>query len=130
MAIHFKLEEFNQRKYPLPPEVEGNINQLIEKLSVIRETFGYPMIITSGYRSVEDQKRIYAGKAKIPMGSLHLIGAAADVADRDGCLAAFVHSNIPMLEELGLWIEDTTRTRGWVHLQLRPPVSGNRFFTP
>lgn len=128
--LYFTADELNQHRYPLPPDVEKNVTILIERLSLIREAYGRPMIITSGYRSKEDQMRIYAGKVKVPMGSAHLIGAAADVSDRDRSLAGFCYANISLLEKVGLWCEDPTRTPTWLHFQIYPPASGSRFFLP
>lgn len=103
---------------------------LIDRLSQVREAYGKPMIVTSGFRSEEDQRRIYANKDKVPMRSAHLVGAAADIADRDRNLAGFCYDNIKLLETIGLWCEDTTRTFTWVHFQIYPPASGSRFFLP
>jgi len=110
--------------------IQKNLETLIDRLSVIRDAYGQSMIVTSGLRSREDQERIYAGKKKVPYGSCHLIGAAADIADRDGTLAAFVYANHELLTKAILWCEEPTMTRGWVHFQIFPPQSGSRFFKP
>jgi hypothetical protein len=128
--LYFTEAEINQHKHPLTEEVKAHVVILIAKLSDLREIYGRPMIVTSGFRSRADQEAIYKHSKKVPYGSAHLSGRAADVADRDGSLAAFCYSNIPLLEKIGLWCEDPTRTRGWVHFQTYPPVSGNRFFMP
>lgn len=73
---------------------------------------------------------IYKNSKKVPYGSAHLTGRAADIADRDGSLAAWCYANIPILEQAGLYLEDPTRTKGWVHMQIVPPQSGSRFFMP
>jgi hypothetical protein len=77
--------------------------------------------------------RIYAAKgitdkAKIPMKSLHLRGAAVDIADPSGKLMLWCKSNVDILEQVGLWCEEGTK--GWVHFQSQPPRSGKRFFLP
>lgn len=129
-AVYFTIKELNPRGRELSPEHEANLRELIRKLSIFREAYGEPMTVTSGFRSVEDQRRIYKNAARVPMGSAHLKGCAVDIADRDGSLAAYCIANIALLERAGLWCEDTTRTRGWVHFQAYPPVSGSRFFLP
>jgi hypothetical protein len=34
------------------------------------------------------------------------------------------------MEEAGLWMEDFSATKTWLHVQITPPASGNRFFKP
>jgi hypothetical protein len=130
MKTYFTIAELNPRSNPITPEIETNMRELITRLSAFREAFGQPMIITSGLRSEADQKRIYAGKKSIPMRSCHLIGAAADVSDRDRVLSRFCLDNVPLLEKIGLWLESPERTPTWVHFQIFPPASKNRFFQP
>jgi hypothetical protein len=130
MKLYFTLHELNQRKHELSEEVLKNLEDLIQRLSKFRAAYGSYMVVTSGFRSVEDQKRIYKNSEKVPLGSAHLSGRAVDIADRDGSLAAFCYANIPLLEECGLWCEDPTYTRGWLHFQSVPPLSGSRFFRP
>jgi hypothetical protein len=124
------LAELNPNSYPLNAEQEQNLKELQKRLIAFRKLWAKPMIITSGFRTIEDQMRIYRNKKRVPMFSCHLRGAAADVADRDGMLGIYCVNNIPVLEECGLWIEDPLRTPGWVHFQIFPPVSGNRVFQP
>ncbi len=130
MKIYFTRQELNPRDRDLEPEHLLNLEELAKRLSIVREAYGQPMAVTSGFRSIEDQKRIYKNAAKIPMGSQHLCGGAADISDRDGSLAAFVFANAALLERAELWCEDPTYTRGWVHFQISPPLSKSRFFKP
>lgn len=130
MKTYFKISELNPKAHPMSPEHQANLKELIRRLSLIREAYGRPMTVTSGYRSREDQEKIYHNATKIPYGSAHMSGEAVDVWDRDKNLAAFVCANIPLLEKVGLWCEDVIVTRNWVHFQSRPPKSGSRFFKP
>lgn len=128
------LQELNPKNVPLTPTLEANLKAYLEKINKFRAAYARPMICTSGLRSLEDHKRIYREKAKgnatyrIPMGSKHLSAQAADFADPDGKLMQFCKDNVPLLEAIGLWIEEGTV--GWVHLQSVPPGSGRRFFKP
>ena len=108
-----------------------NLKQLKKRLNVIRRKWGKPMIITSGLRSREQHEAIYRklGK-KAPGGSAHLAGLAADIYDRDGQLSLWLLDRLNLLEKLGLYMESPERTRGWVHLQFRSPLSGRRVFQP
>ena len=118
---------------------QHNLEELQKRINVIREAWGKPMIITSGFRSMQDHLRIYSelafkrGKpfdqSKVPMKSAHLSGSAVDISDPDGSLYEWCHKNIPLLETTGLWCEmkdDQHR----VHFQIYSPKSGNRFFYP
>jgi len=74
-ANHFKIEEFNSKDgVPMPEPVRQNIIRHIQNLEVIRaELGGKPMLITSGYRSPAQNKKV-DGKPN----SQHLVGNAAD----------------------------------------------------
>lgn len=129
-----KFEELNPHKYELTEDQKTNLLILQKKMNVIREKWGSPMIVTSGVRSMELQKKIYLDKGfsekDIPMGSAHLVGLACDISDKDGSLYTWCTENIPLLEELEIFLECKDATPGWVHFQNRSPNSGNRFFKP
>ena len=61
-------------KYFKDSEVEGLVADLCFKLDRAREFYGSPIIITSGYRSPEHNKKI-GGAAK----SAHIFGMAVDI---------------------------------------------------
>lgn len=117
---------------------QHNIEDFLPKLNLLRAVYGKPMYVSSGYRFYEDHLRIYKSKgipeSKIPWGSLHLQGLACDFADPYGHLAAYCKANCknpthPIVVE-GLYFEDFNHTRGWVHVQAKPPRSGKRIFIP
>lgn len=108
----------------VPIAHQHNLEELKKRINLVRDAWGKPMIVTSGYRSEADQRRINP-KA---MQSKHLIGAAVDIADPDGLLYEWTVKNEKLLEEVGLWVE--VRRGGWIHYQMLPPRSGRRFFLP
>lgn len=122
----------------IPINHQHNLEDLLTKINLVRTAYSHPMIVTSGYRSQQDHLRIYSQIAarkgeefdpkKVPMGSAHLKGCAVDIADPKGELMAWCLSNVEILEQAGLWVE--ADTVGWVHFQIYPPRSGNRFFKP
>lgn len=119
----------------LPADHQANLLKLLEKLQIVREKYGKSMVVSSGYRSMDDHLRIYrekgiTDKSKIPMKSNHLYGRACDVSDPKQELQKWVKANVKLMEELGLWMEDFSATKNWVHFQIVPPASGNRFFKP
>ena len=135
------LKEINPNNYPLTEELEKNINELLKKINKVRIAYGIPMIVDSGYRSKEDQERIYKKinddrKAKglkpisVPMGSAHLYCMAVDISDKDNKLKEWIMNNLSLFEELELYMENFSATPTWVHIQTRKPASGNRFFKP
>lgn len=132
MAPHewVTLRELNPHNYLETPEQAANLIKLQSALNELREVFGKPFIITSGLRSEADQRRIYQGRKYVPMGSAHLKGAAADIADTDGSLDQFCLNNLELLKKLGLYLEDPLRTPRWTHLQCTPPASHNVVFQP
>ena len=125
----------NQAKFDsLDKEVQDNLNQLFLKVNIVRKEYGKPMIVTSGLRTKKHHLEIYARKGiyppKVPMKSNHLFGRAVDFADGDGKLKKWILANIKLMEEIGLYMEDFGATKTWVHFQINPPKSGNRFFNP
>lgn len=118
----------------LDNDVQENLNQLFLKVNIVRKEYGKPMIVTSGLRTKKHHLEIYARKGiyppKVPMKSNHLFGRAVDFADGDGKLKKWILENIALMEEIGLWMEDFNATKTWVHFQINPPKSGNRFFKP
>lgn len=117
------------------PEIQKNLNDLLVKLNKVRALYGKPMIVTSGLRTMEDHLRIYREKGitdpkKIPMKSRHLTGDAADFGDSKQELQKWCLANVKVLEEIGLYCEDFSATKNWVHFQQLPPKSGKRFFMP
>ena len=133
------IQELNPKNFPLTPEQEANLLILHEKINKIRLAWGKPMIVTSGFRSMEDHLRIYKelavkrhqtyDESKVPMASKHLYGKAVDISDPDGSLYQWCQDNVKVLEDVGLWLEikdDQHR----VHFQTEAPKSGSRFFHP
>lgn len=62
--------------------------------------------------------------------SKHLTCQAVDLADPDGELDDWCMDNQKVLEQVGLWMEHPSATKGWCHLQIAPPRSGKTVFYP
>lgn len=129
----------NLRGSSLPNNIPADHKRALEVLAQRLNSFlqGYqgPIIVTSGYRSMETHLRIYTQKGvtdqtKIPMKSKHLFGQAADIGDSKRELQKYVLDNTHLLEQYELWCEDFSATPNWVHFQTAPPLSGKRFFKP
>jgi hypothetical protein len=118
-----------------------NLEELLKRINIIRSAYNKPMTVTSAFRSEQDHLRIYStinakrvaaglSKVSVPMASQHLSGSAVDISDPNRLLQAWCSSNVPLLESVGLWMEDFSATPTWCHFQINPPKSGNRFFKP
>lgn len=112
----------------VPINHQQNLDVLLVAINKVRDAYGQPMVVTSGYRTIKDQMRI---NPKAPH-SKHMSGHAVDILDKDGKLKAWVASEEGMkcIEDAGLYCEDFAHTPDWVHFQCLPPSSGKRFFIP
>lgn len=110
---------------PLTPEMETNLETLLIAVNLIRDLYGKPMTVSSGYRPAAANAA--AGGAK---RSAHLTCEAVDFADPDRKLMQWLLRNLDILEKAGLYLESPIGTPHWCHLQTRPPKSGKRVFIP
>jgi hypothetical protein len=84
-------------------------------------------MVRSGWRP----PAVNAATANASKTSLHMQCLAIDLEDVDGTLDKWCLSNANLvLRDLALWLESPTATPSWCHVQLKPPRSGNRVFTP
>ena len=76
---HFKVSEFTCKDgTPVPPQYLHNAKKVADNLEVLRAALGgRPIIITSGYRTPEHNKKV-GGVG----GSAHLTASAADIVVR------------------------------------------------
>lgn len=123
----------------LSKEIQDNLINLRASVQPLRRVYGKPLVVSSGLRTMEKHLAIYKAKgitdkAKIPMKSWHLRGAAVDFGDSKREFQAFILKNKHLLEDCDLWVEDFSATRTWTHLQCRPYASWkpgkSRFFKP
>lgn len=107
-------------------EVSDNLDKLLIPLNKIRDAYGQPMVVTSGWRP-SAINGVTPGAAS---HSSHMIGKACDIQDLDGSLLAWVMDNLSMMKQLGIYIEDPRWCPTWIHFQLGAPKSGHRIFIP
>ena len=94
---------------------------LVVLLQCIREHFGKPITITSGYRTAAHNKSVGGAKS-----SQHLLGRAADIQVADTtveAVAAYAESLMPDWGGVGRYPIKPGRARGWVHVDTRPNKS-------
>ena len=129
MVTRDEVLKGRERDYPLSPELESNLNKLLDAVNKLRLAYGKPLIITSGYRPGHFNKNANGAKK-----SAHMTCEAVDIKDdSNGTLAKWCLANLNILEQFGLYMESPTATQEppgkfWVHLQIRP--TKNRVFLP
>lgn len=84
-------------------------------------------LVNSGWRPPD----INGATPGAALHSLHMQCLAVDLFDPDGDLDDWLlANNDTVLRDLALWLEHPAATKGWAHVQLRPPRSGRRVFYP
>lgn len=106
-------------------EISDNLDKLLVQLNIVRDLYGKPMYVSSGWRPSSVNTSVGGSKK-----SNHMIGLACDFKDTDRQLTEWCLKNIQKLTELGLYMESPDSTPTWVHLQLKAPKSGNNPFIP
>ena len=94
---------------------------LVVLLQCIREHFGRPITITSGYRTAAHNTAVGGAKS-----SQHLLGRAADIQVQDTdplAVAAYAESLMPGWGGVGRYPVKAGRAKGWVHVDTRPNKS-------
>lgn len=122
----FLMNRDQQYQRDYTQEISDNLDRLLVPLNRVRSAWDKPMVVTSGWRPPELNALIPGAATH----SKHMIGLAADISDPDGSLWAWVLENLPLLQSLGLYLEDKRWTPSWVHFQLVAPQSGHRIFKP
>lgn len=111
-----KAKENNIDNTPTEDEIINNLNHTLQRLNTIREGYGKPIIISSGYRCPELNKLV--GGAK---DSKHLTGLAVDLKwDKD--LVEYIIDNCSF-DKL---IREKSGNVKWIHIQFRKDISTER----
>ena len=126
LSQHFTLGEFTRSKYPevynIPShEAIANLKRLCSWLEVLREQVDHPIIINSGYRSAQLNRKV-GGAAT----SNHLTGCAADIRTSGyeqaiayaAILLAYAKESEQVFDEL--LIEKNRDGAVWLHFAVRP----------
>ena len=126
LSEHFVLGEFTRSKYPevynIPShEAIANLANLCTWLEVLREKASQPIIINSGYRSPQLNRKVGGAPT-----SNHLTGCAADIRTNGmeqaieyaAILIAYAKESQQDYDEL--LIEKNRYGAVWVHFAVRP----------
>ena len=118
LSANFKVREFYCRDGSDPIFVDSELVQCLQK---IRNHFGKPVHITSGYRTAAHNRSV-GGAAY----SQHLYGRAADIRVQGipvEQLAAYAETCLPGTGGIGRYPPRAGRAVGWVHVDTRPAKS-------
>lgn len=118
LAPSFTVREFRCRD---GSDVVMIDESLVVLLQCIREHFGKPITITSGYRTGTHNTAVGGSKS-----SQHLLGKAADIQVADTtveAVAAYAESLMPGWGGVGRYPVKAGRAKGWVHVDTRPNKS-------
>ena len=118
LAPSFTVREFRCRD---GSDVVMIDESLVVLLQCIREHFGKPITITSGYRTATHNTAVGGAKS-----SQHLLGRAADIQVQGVSVedvAAYAESLMPAWGGVGRYPVKAGRTKGWVHVDTRPNKS-------
>ena len=132
MKINITKSELEAKGGKVAPEHEQNFMNFWSRVNIFREQCGIPMIVSSYYRTREDQIRIYKKKAemkqfpfengiydekKVPFGSNHMLGLACDFSGSTvQRLKAWILENISWCKDFGFYFEDFDATPTWLHI--------------
>lgn len=108
-------------------EILENAKILLEKVNAVLSSLGImSAVVNSGWRPPAVNSAI--GGAK---NSGHLIGKAVDLRDGDGSLHRSLAAKPELLRQHGLFLEDSSATKGWAHLDfVDRPDRPSRIFKP
>ena len=125
LSKDFILQEFVETKTglnnQLTSEALANIEFLVKNLlQPLRDAFGKPIHITSGYRSIEVNKAVGGSKTK---NSQHTKGEAVDIVSNDNKSIFDLIKNNFDFDQL-IWEYGTDEQPAWVHVSIKK--SGNR----
>ena len=111
----------------LTDDVKKNIQTFLPVLNALLKDLGVlnPDIV-SGFRT----RAVNSATPNAAPKSNHLTGLACDIADKDASITKHALLNLAIVKKHGCFLEDPRWTKGWLHIQIKKPLSGKRVFAP
>lgn len=109
-------EKYGISNLPPTEEVKENIEHTLGKLDLIREEWGRPIVINSGYRSEELNRKVGGVR-----NSQHIRGEAADLRWQDGLLEFIIQRG--GFDQL---IKERKGNLRWIHVSFKKNEEENR----
>lgn len=101
-----------------PPSAVENLRELcLNVLQPIRNKWGLPVVISSGYRSANLNHAVGGSST-----SLHLFGQAADIevpGVSNAELWRFIRGNLPFDQLIAEYLEADDPRAGWIHVSYK-----------
>lgn len=123
MNSYFTIEELywsttaiiNKIDNTPPSNIKENLEKLINFLNPLREEWGSPINVTSGYRCFELNELLHGSPT-----SAHLYGLAVDLVPANGKLDEFKEfvKNYLKDKQFDQYIDEKTKNSSWVHIGL------------
>ena len=128
LTKNFALEEFTRSRKanqlgitntPGPVEASNLLALVVNVLQPLRDAMGYPITVTSGYRSPALNQAISISAKN----SQHMKGQAADIIGKDKAqMFNFIKNNLPF-DQL-IWEAGNNNQPDWIHVSYN--LGGNR----
>lgn len=126
LTPHFKMSEFTNSEYAKSHNIRNvfqskymtNLTNLVNVLETIRQRYGLPITVTSGYRS----KALNTALGGVS-NSDHLYGAAADIKGKYSnrglwnLIVDMINNNDIEVRQL-IWEKGTTTEPAWIHISV------------
>lgn len=109
-------EENNLDNNPTDDEIINNLNHTLQRLNEIREGYGKPITISSGYRCPELNKLVGGVE-----NSKHLTGLAVDLV-WDSDLVEYIIGNC----KFDKLIREKSGNTKWIHIQFKEDITKER----
>jgi hypothetical protein len=126
LDYYFGQHEAEAAPGELTDEIRANGAITVDRANQLLTASAFDFGQRSGWRPAATNAVIPNAAVK----SKHMTGQAVDIVDDEGELDQWCLDNPETLEQIGLWQEHPSATKGWCHVQIVPPKSGRRVFYP
>lgn len=103
----------------LTPDIQQNAMELFRRVNALLKELGVERaVVSSGWRPRSYNEELRRRGIPAAKNSQHTTGQAVDLSDPKQTISQLVMRDPSILDKHGLWMEDPSRTRTWVHFDL------------